>query len=711
MTVMAERLEADVALIHIAGGDARVTPPPGTLAQTAPRRAARSRSEDMLFLTVSVQTVRSIPAGLLDHLARLASEAYFGTPGTVTAALREAAVAVNDHLLSANQGQAESMQFEGRFLAAVLREGDLYLAQCGPGQAVLIRPGQLTRWSSDEATSRPLGLTVAPFVRFFHVEGRPRDLILMTTWAPPVWSDPTLSGLADLETAQAVERLVAAAGQDLTGLLARLLETSAAASAHASQPSPATAASRPMARPARASARLQAEGQAGAPARSLRSIPTATSRALGRVGRALLRPFTALGAWLAGMLPGWTEAPSPGAFSPALLAGTAIAVPLIIVAIVSVLYFRRGRAEQFNQFLLQAQAAVVSAQLKPSPDEARADWQVARHWLEQADSYGSSADSDALHQQVDAVLDELDHVRRIEFLPAVSGGVGPGARVTAAAATPTDLYMLDSARDRILHAWFTGRGFEIDRDFGCLEALGASADLDPIVDLLIQPEPGALGAEGVVAVDEDGTLVYCAPGKTPASGQLTPPPTGWGRIQAVDLLGDSLFVLDPKANAVWIYAAVDGLFAGSPAIYFAEDVQNLSSAVDIAVTQDELFLLFSDGHLDRCRRLEENAPDGSLRIRLECETGLTLFPSGTAVPGGGSVFPAELVYSPPPEPSLFVLDGPTGSVFQLSMRLVYQQRFVPTPELKGTITDLTVGRPHDLYLAAGDQLYFAQPTP
>jgi hypothetical protein len=394
-----------------------------------------------------------------------------------------------------------------------------------------------------------------------------------------------------------------------------------------------------------------------------------------------------------------------------LLAGTAIAVPLIIVAIVSVLYFRRGRAEQFNQFLLQAQAAVVSAQLKPSPEEARADWQVARHWLEQAERYGNSADSQALSQQIDAVLDELDHVRRVEFLPAISGGVGPGARVTAAAATPTDLYMLDSARGKILHAWFTGRGFEIDREFGCLEALGTSADLDPIVDLLIQPEPGALGAEGVVAVDQDGTLVYCAPGKTPASGQLTPPPTGWGRIQAVDLLGENLYVLDPKANAVWIYAAVDGLFAGTPAIYFAEDVQNLTNAVDMAVTQDELFILFNDGHLDRCRRTQDKAPDGSPRVRVECETGLTLFPAGTAIPGGGTVLPVELVYSPPPEPSLFVLDGPTGNVFQLSMRLVYQQLFVPTPALGGTVTDLTVGRPHDLYLAAGDQLYFAQPTP
>jgi hypothetical protein len=703
---MAERLEADVALIHIAGGDARVTPPPGTLAQTAPRRAARGRADDMLFLSISVQTVRSIPAGLLDHLARLGTEAYFGTPGTVTSALRESAAAINDHLLSANQGQAESMQFEGRFLAAVLREGDVYLAQCGPGQAVLIRPGQLTRWTSEEAASRSLGLTVAPFVRFFHFEGRPRDLILLTTWAPPVWSDPTLSGLADLETGQAVERLVAAAGQDLTGLLARLLQPSAGSSAAVALPAPAAAA--PSSRP---SVRAASRAEPGGKPRPLRSIPTPTTRLLRQASSLLVRPFAAIGSWVTSLLPGWTESPSPGTFPPSLLAGTAIAVPLIVVAVVSVLYFRRGRVQQFEEFLLQAQAAVVSAQLKPSAEEARADWQVARHWLEQAEAYGRSADSQALRTQVETVLDELDHVQRVEFLPAVSGGVGPGARLSATAATPTDLYVLDDARDRILHAWFTGRGFEIDRDFGCLEALGGTVDLDPIVDLLLQPEPGALGAEGVVAVDEDGTLVYCAPGKTPASGQLNPPGTGWGRIQAVDLQGDNLYVLDPKANAVWIYASVDGLFAGIPVIYFAEGIQSLNRAIDLAVTQDELFVLYDDGHLDRCRRFEENAPDGSLRIRVECEQGLQLFPAGTAVPGGGSVLPVEMVYAPPPEPSLFVLDGPTGSVFQFSMRLVYQARFHPTPPLPEAVSDLAVGRPHDLYLAAGDQLYFIQPTP
>ena len=48
--IMVHTLEADIALLHIAGGGARITPPPGTLAQTAPRRAARGRKEEMLLI-------------------------------------------------------------------------------------------------------------------------------------------------------------------------------------------------------------------------------------------------------------------------------------------------------------------------------------------------------------------------------------------------------------------------------------------------------------------------------------------------------------------------------------------------------------------------------------------------------------------------------------------------------------------------------------
>jgi hypothetical protein len=91
---MPHSFEADVALLHIAGGAARITSPPGTLAQTAPRRAARGRANDYLLLNLSLRANRHATPGMIDHFAQLSAQTYYGTPGSVTSALREAAAMV-----------------------------------------------------------------------------------------------------------------------------------------------------------------------------------------------------------------------------------------------------------------------------------------------------------------------------------------------------------------------------------------------------------------------------------------------------------------------------------------------------------------------------------------------------------------------------------------------------------------------------------------
>jgi len=68
--------------------------------------------------------------------------------------------------------------------------------------------------------------------------------------------------------------------------------------------------------------------------------------------------------------------------------------------------------------------------------------------------------------------------------------------------------------------------------------------------------------------------------------------------------------------------------------------------------------------------------------------------------------PASFVYSPPPEPSLFFLDGLEGTVFHYSMRLVYQAQY-PT-EFEDQVNAITAAPPNDLFVAAGDQIYYAQ---
>jgi hypothetical protein len=226
---------------------------------------------------------------------------------------------------------------------------------------------------------------------------------------------------------------------------------------------------------------------------------------------------------------------------------------------------------------------------------------------------------------------------------------------------------------------------------------------------VVQTDSGALGTEGVVAIDPDGTLLYCAPGAEPLTGQLATPDIGWGKLQAIEVSGNSLYALDPVKNAVWIYDAAGGLFSGTPALYFAEEVPQLGTAVDLALALDELIILYADGQIDRCRRNIENNPEGSLRIRVECEQEPRFQderpgqPPRTNMPGG---LPASIEYSPPPEPSLFFLDLSQGTVYHYSMRLVYQGQY-PTP-FGSEATAITSGPPNGLFVAVGDQIYSAQ---
>lgn len=709
---MSQSYEADVALMHIVGGAARITPPPGTLAQTAPRRSARGRADDYLLLTLRLSSPRPVTPGHLDHLAKLAANAFYGAPGTVTSALREAAAIVNDHLIDSNQGDSEPTNLHGSLLSAILRGGDLYIGQSGVGQAILIRPGQVVRFQSEEAAQRPLGISLAPFVRYHHIEALPGDLLVLSSVSPELWSDSTLSGLATLELDQAIDRLVAASNQDLTGLLARIVRQGEAGlqptfsefDAEIKQEGESTQASIGRGTIPRMTATRRRRGI---------SLGLLSKRVQAQAAAVFARVMALLSEVLTRLAPGLAEPLHPDALSRRILAATAIAVPIVVVGIAALIYFGKGRSEQFQLNLNQAMASVAAAQLKESPEEARLEWEKAMQFLELADRYGDSDQYRMLRDEVQEVLDQLNLIARLNFRPLVSGGFGSDADITSLAASATDIYLLDSANKIIRHAWGTPeRGFDIDSTFQCWDSKNTYEALSSPIDIVLQRAPGALGEEGVVAIDEDGTLLYCAPERQPALAQLTPPDLGWGRIQAIDVHGDELFVLDPVVNAVWIYEASGGFFSGTPELYFVEEVRDLKSAIDLALAQDELVILYADGRIDRCRRFRESTEDGGRPFRVECDVEPFFQDdrpdrtSSQQIPGA---VPVEMAYSAPPEPSLYFLDLLSNSVFHYSMRLVYQGQYVPIEPFEGEISAMTLGPPNDLYVAVGSQVYHTSP--
>jgi hypothetical protein len=759
-------IKANISLLHVAGGEGRNSPPPGTLALSPPRKAARGRNHDFLF--VSLKLLGNAGEGRASRLAQIAAQAFFGTPGSVTAALRQATMAVNQELVDSS--------LEAGLVVGALRSENLYFSECGAGETILIRSGTVSRMTGSERT---LGSSLAPMIQFQHLEVRPSDLIILTAADDVPWSDLSLTGLSGLALDQVSDRLVEGTDRNFTGLVIqvpgqapapspRSVEDSGdfsrasaaslagasvsadpeigvpvAASSYSGEQTPPvqlTPASESMDSggyrepiqtafsdepapgdpssqgtlgaqdPGPQANREQLETPERDPVDFDNDTPRIRLRQIGFRLRVATRRASALAVGvIVRLIPGTMDAQQFDEFSPNLLAFTAAVVPILVVGISSIVYFKHGRVEQFESYLTQAQSAAITAQLQPLGEESRADWVNAAQWLDLAESYQTTDESGSLRADVQLALDDLDRVIRLEFVPAVSGGFGPKAKLTSVAATVTDLYTYDEGTETIWHAWATGRGYEIDSQFQCLAGADSIPAFGQPASMVIQPEPGALGAEGVVAIDAAGSLLYCAPGAEPLTGKLAAPDVGWGEIQAIEVFGNDLYVLDPIKNAVWIYDAADGLFSGAPALYFVEETRELGTAIDLALAQDELIILYANGGIDRCRRSVESTNDGNLRIRVECEAEPQFQDERAGFGPQPTILgaePASFVYSPPPEPSLFFLDSLEGTVFHYSMRLVYQAQYPANFEAQ--VSAITAAPPNDLFVAAGDQIYYAQ---
>jgi hypothetical protein len=260
--------------------------------------------------------------------------------------------------------------------------------------------------------------------------------------------------------------------------------------------------------------------------------------------------------------------------------------------------------------------------------------------------------------------------------------------------------------------WSTGRGFEIDGEFECLREAGPEAELGSLVDIAIVPEPSALGVESLIGIDDAGLMIYCAPDKIPTTAELTPPELGWGSIQTFDVYNNRLYVLDSERNAVFTYDATNGFVSGNPSNYFVSLVPDLSGVIDIVGSQDGLLLLFADGHLNLCNQVAETDPTADNNLRTECETlqfrDERVGHEEEAFRQIPNALPIQVFFSPPPEPSLYFQDALSGGLYQYSMRMIYQTKFLPLESFSDEVTGFAIGPPNHVYIAAGNQIYHAK---
>lgn len=398
---------------------------------------------------------------------------------------------------------------------------------------------------------------------------------------------------------------------------------------------------------------------------------------------------------------------STGAFPSSTLLFIAIAVPVLVVAIATTIYFRSGKSEQRQAYLLAAQQMALQAAGQQDVVTQRKDWTQTLYWVDKAEEFGRTDDTRYLHEQAQTAIDTIDGVVRLPMQLAVATGLPSDANITKIAAASDDVFALDSNDGHIIRLTLTNLGYEVDPKFICGPGPSGAKTIGPLIDLFVLPPDNQFKAS-LVAIDRAGNLLYCIPGESPLSTTLTPPDTHWGKITAYSYQNNTLYILDPLSNAVWRYGGSNYGFGGSPHLFFDQDVPNLSDVIDLTVYQDDLYLLHKSGKTTVCTfsgfdfsptRCSDPAPYGDPVSGKD----ISVFENASFI---------QLLSTQPPDPSLYYLDtnGPAIYHFSLRLNLEHQYRFDPnndSPDPRSPVTAVDIASNRVLFLAYGNELYYS----
>ncbi len=431
--------------------------------------------------------------------------------------------------------------------------------------------------------------------------------------------------------------------------------------------------------------------------------------------------FQKIGAGIGKFLP--QLAPSPEAEAEgggSGLALLAIVIPVVIVAIAATVYVQYGRTAQFNANFEMAVNQATLARGQTDPTEVRRAWDSTIYYLDQAEkSLRSQPQAVSLRQEAQTALDNLDGILRLDFQPAIAGGLSRTIQVTQIAATDTDLYLLDGVRGDVLRAVLSDQTYEIDSSFNCAPGSYDNVVVDKLIGVVALPMSNIYNAR-IMGMDSKGTLLYCGL-SDPIAVALMQPQLGWKKIVsfALDETGNNLYVLDPGGNAIWQYISNLGKFTDLPIMFFGEQVpQNMGSAIALAANNSDMYLLFQDGHVTSCplSRLDV--------VPMRCADPATFKDSRPERQSGPHITDAiftQMTFASAPDPSLYMLEPLTHAVYRFSPRadsLELRGQFRASLEAEqssvfssGPATALAIGPNRYIFIGVDSQVYFAADVP
>jgi Flp pilus assembly protein TadG len=456
--------------------------------------------------------------------------------------------------------------------------------------------------------------------------------------------------------------------------------------------------------PAAPTTQAEKAGSASQPrasGKALASLRTTLAGMLATIGRALGNTLATIGGALLRLFKNLLPDTGVLRVPPSVMVFFALAVPLVLATIGGVVYVQRGRAQQHQVYYQQAVQDAANAATLTDPLEQRRAWQKVLDDLDKAEYYTLTTQSQELRLQVNAKLDDLNAVRRLDYQPAIVGGLDTGVRVTRLVATATDIYLLNAEQGSVLRAIMTGQGYEIDPNFQCGPTYGPIS-VGPLVDIAELPQ-GSFEGASLLGMDASGNLLYCIPGSQPYSATMAPPNTGFGEPSGMTLDRGDLYVLDPKVNAVWVYRNME--VRQQPRLFFGDYIPPMPDVIDMTVYNDELYLLHADGHITECTF------SGLAESPTSCNEPYSYSDNRPGRQHGPVIEDAvfnQIYFSSFPDRSIYMLDPHNQAIYYFSVLLTLQWQYQPqAPLAQGEATAFAISSNRTAFLAISNHLYYA----
>ncbi len=614
--------------------------------------------------------------------------AFYQAPGNIADVLHHAVSRAHSVLQEINAKQPADQRWRGGISCVATYRDHVYLGQAGPALVLVTHPTTVEMFPADSTPpTAALGDANAPMVDLYHTRIEPDNMILLlqSHWLQHTDVE-TLAGVTTAPDVNAVLDILADLGGN-AHLTALAVGTQAAPAA---QPAPSTTQAAAVQKPVDTTVDWEEDQQwweeaAGAAAVTETAVTGKTPGAapaagLAAAGSAVLQGSRRL---VEGMLPekpgAATTAPSPAktAAAPAAAkkrprqprprpaaapAGRSrwpmilalLVIPLVIIALVGVIYLLRGRDRE-NRFqgLVQDTRAAIASANGLEETQARTRLTTALDDVNEA-LLLKPGDADALQLQ-ESVQTELNRVNRVAPLYLVAPlkeFTGTDRELSRVLVNGGDIYVLDRGRDTVERFRLNNLGDGLQPDEGGVivergKTVGSTV-VGELVDMVWASPAGARTQAALLVLDSNGTLFEYQP---PWELKVRPVAMRdmWQQPRLASTYAGNLYLLDSGLQQVLRYRPGQDLsYTEAPDQYFPPETPvDLTGVQDMAI-DGNVWTLFANGNVGKFLSGKREAFDlQGLPAALQRPTALFAGIDGNA-----------------PANNLYITDGEPGVIFQ-----------------------------------------------